>query len=81
MVYAMARTIEEIYGLKRKRETTHEWNGNETKNRRIRKSEEKTKGLRQTLAWTSNEIHRRENMRRATKKEKKILQRLRDLQE
>ena len=37
--------------------------------------------MRQILAWTSNEIHRRENKRKATRKEKRILQRLRNLQE
>ena len=81
MVYAMAITIEERNGLKCKRKKTDEWKGNETKNRRIRKSEEKIKGLRQILAWTWNEIHRRENKRKAIRKEKRILQRLRNLQE
>ena len=81
MVYAMARTIKERNGIKWKQENTHEWNGNETNNRRIRKSEEKIKGFRQILAWTLNEIHMRESKRGATKKKKKILQRLRDLQE
>ena len=28
------------------------------KNRRLRKSEENIRGLRQIFAWTSNEIHR-----------------------
>ena len=80
-VYAMARTIEERSGLKWKREKMHGWKGNERSNRRIRKSEEKIKGLRQILAWTSNEIYRRTNKRRATEKEKNILQRLRDWHE
>ena len=72
MVYAMARTIKERNGIKWKQENTHEWNGNETNNRRIRKSEEKIKGFRQILAWTLNEIHMRESKRGATKKKENI---------
>ena len=45
-------------------------------NRRIRKLEKQIKELRQILAWTSNEIHRRKIKSKSTKKEKEILQKL-----
>ena len=45
-------------------------------NRRIRRLEKQIKELRHILAWTSNEIHRREIKRKSTKKKKKILQKL-----
>ena len=38
--------------------------------------EKQIKKLRQILAWTSIEIHRRKIKRKSTKKEKKILQKL-----
>ena len=54
-------------------------NNQDQKNRRIRKIEEKIKELRQIIAWTTNEIHRRKIKRKATTKEKEILQKLKDL--
>ena len=46
-------------------------------NRRVRKSNGKMKMLRQYIARTANEIHRRKIWRKATNKEKKILENLR----
>ena len=45
-------------------------------NRRFQKLEKKIKELRQILAWTSKEIHRRKIKRKSTKKKKKFLQKL-----
>ena len=72
-VYAMARTIEERSGAKRTRKRKTKPNTHDQKNRRIRKSEEKIKELRQIIAWTANEIHRRKIKRKKTTKEKEIL--------
>ena len=48
----------------------------EDPNRRFPKLEKKIKELRQTLAWTSKEIHRRKIKRKSTKKKKEFLQKL-----
>ena len=45
-------------------------------NRRFQKLEKKIKELRQILAWTSKEIHRRKIKRKSTKKKKELLQKL-----
>ena len=45
-------------------------------NRRFQKLEKKIKELRQILAWTSKEIHRRKIKRKSTKKKKEFLQKL-----
>ena len=45
-------------------------------NRRFQKLEKKIKELRQILAWTSKEIHRRKIKRKSTKKKKQFLQKL-----
>ena len=71
-VYAMGRTIEERKGLKRKEKK----NIQKGPNRRIRKLEKQIKEIRQILAWTSNEIHRRKVKKKATKKERNIFQKL-----
>ena len=78
-VYAMGRMIEERKGLKRKEKTKDKKNSKDGPNRRIRKLEKRIKELRQILAWTSNEIHRRRVKRKSTKKEKEILQKLKEL--
>ena len=78
-VYAMARTIEERSGVKKARKRKTMPNTHDQKNRRIRKSEEKMKELRQIIAWTANEIHRRKIKRKATTKENEILRKLKDL--
>ena len=77
-VYAMGRTIEERKGLKRKDKRKEQKNKRDGPNRRIRKLEKQIKELRQVLAWTSNEIHRRKTKRKATKKEKEIVQKLKE---
>ena len=74
-VYAMGQTIEERKGVKRN-EKRKENKNQEGPNRRIRKLEKQIKELRQILAWTSNEIHRRKVKWKSTKKEKEILQKL-----
>ena len=74
-VYAMGQTIEERKGVKRN-EKRKENKNQEGPNRRIRKLKKQIKELRQILAWTSNEIHRRKIKRKSTKKEKEILQKL-----
>ena len=57
-------------------EKRKEHKNQEEPNRRIRKLEKQIKELRQMLAWTSNEIHKREIKRKLTKKEKEVLQKL-----
>ena len=69
----MGQTIEERKGVKRN-EKRKENKNQEEPNRRIRKLEKQIKELRQILAWTSNEIHRRKIERKSTKKENEILQ-------
>ena len=75
-VYAMGQTIEERKGVKRNEKRKENKNQEGSPNRRIRKLEKQIKELRQILAWTSNEIHRRKIKRKSTKKEKEILQKL-----
>ena len=70
--------IEKRKGLKRKDKRKEQKNKQDGPNRRIRKLEKQIKELRQGLAWTSNEIHRRKTKRKATKKEKEIVQKLRE---
>ena len=77
-VYAMGRTIEERKGLERKDKRKERKNKRDGPNRRIRKLEKQIKELRQVLAWTSNKIQRRKTIRKATKKEKEIVQKLRE---
>ena len=74
-VYTMDQTIKERKGLKRN-EKRKENKNKEGPNRRVQKLEKHTKELRQILAWKSNEIHRREIKRKATKKNKEILQKM-----
>ena len=74
-IYAIGQTNEVRIGLKRN-EKRKEKKNDEGSNRRIRKLEKQTKELRQILAWTSNEIHRRKIKRTSTKKKKEILQKL-----
>ena len=69
-VYAMERTIEERKRLKRNKKRKEKRKNQDGQNRRIRKLEKQIKELRQVIAWTSNEIHRRKIKRKATKKEK-----------
>ena len=75
-VYAMGRTIEKRMGIKRGKKKTKN-KGERDENRRIRKLEKQVKEARQMVAWMSNEIHRRKVKRKITKKEKRILERLR----
>ena len=74
VVYAMGQAFQERKGLKRNEKRKDK--NQEGPNRRIRKLEKEVKELRQILAWTSNEIHRRKIKRKSTKKEKEILQKL-----
>ena len=74
-IYAMDQTNEVRIGLKRN-EKRKEKKNDEGSNRRIRKLEKQTKELRQILAWTSNEIHRRKIKRKSTKKKKEIPEKL-----
>ena len=74
-VYTMDQTIKERKGLKRN-EKRKENKNKEGPNRRVQKLKKHTKELRQILAWKSNEIHRREIKRKATKKNKEILQKM-----
>ena len=75
-VYAMGQTIAERKGVKRNEKRKENKSQEGPPNRRIRKLEKQIKELRQILAWTSNEIHRRKIKRKSTKKEKEILQKL-----
>ena len=63
-------------GIKRGKKKTKN-KGERDENRRIRKLEKQVKEARQMVAWMSNEIHRRKVKRKVTKKEKRILERLR----
>ena len=74
-VYAMGQKIEERKGLK-KNEKRKENKNQEGWKRRIWKLEKQIKKLRQILAWTSIEIHRRKIKKKSTKLEKEILQKL-----
>ena len=74
----MGRTIEKRKGLKRKEKRKGEENNQDGPNMRIRKLEKHIKELRQILAWTSNEIHRRRIKRKPTKKEREIFQKLKE---
>ena len=80
-VYAMAKTIEERSGVERTRRRKQRRILRTKKNRRIRKSEKKIKELRQIIAWTANEIHRRKIKRKATTNEKEILRKLKDMED
>ena len=70
-VYAMAKTIEQLMGMNEGR--VQRVRGD---NRRVRKLNGKMKMLRQYIARTANEIHRRKIWRKTTNKEKKILENL-----
>ena len=71
-VYAMAKTIEQLMGMNEGR--VQRVRG---ENRRVQKLNGKMKMLRQYIARTENEIHQRKIWRKATNKEKKILENLR----
>ena len=68
-VYAMAKTIEQLMGMNEGR--VQRVRG---ENRRVQKLHSKMKMLRQYIARAANEIHRRNIWRKATNKEKKILE-------
>ena len=70
-VYAMAKTIEQLMGMNEGR--VQRGRG---ENRRVRKLKGKMKILRQYIARTANEIHQRKIWRKATNKEKKMLENL-----
>ena len=73
-VYNMGQTIEERKGVKRKEKRKE--NKNQEEPNRIQKLKKQIKELRQILAWTSNEIHRRKIKRKSRKKKKEIMQKL-----
>ena len=52
--------------------------GEEDENRKIRKLKKQVKESRQMVSLFSNEIHRRKVKRKATNREKRILERLRN---
>ena len=68
--YAMAKTIEQMLGVKGQSRKTYHENG------RIRKLRRRIKELRQMIAMISNEIWRRRNWRKSTAKEKSQLRAL-----
>ena len=69
----MERTIEERKGIKRGDKRKKKQN---EENRRVRKIEKQIKEVRQVVAWAVNELNRRKIKRKATKKEKKIIEKL-----
>ena len=73
-VYAMGRAIEDRRGMIRK--STINSTSQRGENRRIRKMFKRIKEVRQIVAWTANEIHRRRVKRKATEKEKENVQML-----
>ena len=70
-VYAMAKTIEQLMGMNEGRVQRVR-----DENRRVRKLNGRMKMLMQYIARAANEIHRRKIWRKATNKEKKILENL-----
>ena len=72
-VFSMGQTIEKRKELKMNEKSKKIQEG---PNRRFQKLEKKIKELRQILAWTSKEIHRRKIKRKSTKKKKEFLQKL-----
>ena len=68
----MGKAIAKKMGIKTKKTA----NGGKKGNRREREKMEKIKVLRQRIAQISNEIHRRKERRKATKKEKEIVNKL-----
>ena len=74
-VYAMGRTIEERKGIKRGDKQKKKNKQNE-EIRRVRKMEKQIKEVRQVVSWAANELNRRKIKRKATKKEKKVMQKL-----
>ena len=76
-VYAMGRAICRLSGVKLAKQTNKEGKGKAAGgNRRERKRREKMKRLRQLIAKAGNEIHRKRMRRKATRKEKKNLEEL-----
>ena len=69
MVYAMRKAIAEKIGITKKDRQQKKKPGNG--NRRERKLKAEMKQLSQKIARISNEMHRRKEKRKATKREKK----------
>ena len=72
-LYAIRRMIEKRLGVKQNRKKRRKMSKND-ENRRTRKMKKQLKEARQMVAWISNEIHRRKVRRKATKREKTILE-------
>ena len=73
-IYAMGRAIEDRRGMIRK--STINSTSQRGENRRIRKMYKRIKEVRQIVAWTADEIHRRRVKRKTIKKEKENVQTL-----
>lgn len=77
IVYAMGKAIGYVTGIKPKeRNENNRPKKAEGGNRRERKLKAEMKELRQCVAKTGNELHRRKQHRKSTKREKKILKEL-----
>ena len=76
IVYAMGKAVAYASGIKPKEKEKDEQQKAEGGNRRERKLKAEMKKLRQNIAKAGNELHRRRQQRKATKREKEILKEL-----
>ena len=77
MVYAMGKAVAYMLGVKPKEKNQRRAKKAEGGNRRERKLKAEMKRLRQDIARAGNELHRRKQRRKATKREKEIINQLR----
>ena len=73
IVYAMGKAVAHATGVKPKERNDNRTKKVEGGNRRERKLKAEMKKLRQDIAKSGNELHRRKQQRKATKKEKRII--------
>ena len=78
IVYAMGKAVADTIGMKMKEKTQKKGGKPEGGNRRERKLKTEMKILRQNIARAGNELHRRKQLRKATKKEKNIIHQLKE---
>ena len=77
MVYAMGKAVAYTLGVKPKEKNQRRAKKAEGGNRRERKLKAEMKRLRQDIARAGNELHRRKQRRKATKREKEMINQLR----
>ena len=77
MVYAMGKAVAYTLGVRLKEKNERRAKKAEGGNRRERKLKAEMKRLRQDIARVGNQLHRRKQWRKATKREKEIINQLR----